>query len=380
MTRAGEPAELRAVLISASLGGGHLKAMEALGGALEREAPGLNALEVDYLSYLNPVQLGLSLGVYRMWLEHSPATYRYFYHWSNRASAPRAVKYSSSTAGLPRLLRDLRRARPQLVISSYDAPAALADTARRRRGLRFLNALLVTDYSAHYHWARHEADVLLVATDRVRAQLIGWGIAPEKIAVTGIPIVSRVPELIGADKAALRAHFGLRPDEPLVLVSGGGQGSIYHATQEVVDACAAVGARVQVLLLAGVGNLGTEQVGGATIHRLGYTRFFPELLAASDLVIGKAGGLTVAEATTLGVPMLVYAPIPGQEEANAAYLQENGAAVWAHSKWEVRRHLARLLGDSPARAQMSAAASRLGRPHAARDAARELLSRLGGQG
>lgn len=61
------------------------------------------------------------------------------------------------------------------------------------------------------------------------------------------------------------------------------------------------------------------QHGGATLHQLGHTSDFPELLAASDLVVGKAGGLTVAEATTLGVPQVIHQPIPGQEEHNADY-------------------------------------------------------------
>lgn len=371
------PPELRALVISAALGGGHLKAAEALENALAEYAPGFNALHADYLTYLNPVERGISAGVYLWWLRHSPATYRFFYHWSDRAQAPGFVKSAASSAGLRRMLRDLRRVRPHVVLSSYDGPAALAHTARRRHGLAFLNALMVTDYTIHYHWARPEVDFFMVATDRVKEGLVGWGIDPGKIAVTGIPILPRYAELLGADKLALRERFGLPQDEPLVLVSAGGKGSIYHGLSDVIEACAGAGTRVQVLLLAGGGEVGTEQLGGATVHRLGYTSFFPELLAASDLVIGKAGGLTVSEAMALGVPMLIYQPIPGQEEGNAEYLQERGAAVWAHSAWELRHSLVALLGD-PARLRiMSEAARATGRPHAARDAARALLRQLG---
>ncbi|AFZ67280.1 UDP-N-acetylglucosamine:LPS N-acetylglucosamine transferase [Deinococcus peraridilitoris DSM 19664] len=368
---------MRALIVSAALGGGHLKAAEALERALAEYSPGFNALHADYLTYLNPVERGVSAGVYLWWLRHSPNTYRFFYHWSDRAEAPWFVKSAASTAGLRRMLRDLRRVRPHLVLSSYDGPAVLAHTARRRHGLSFLNALLVTDYTIHYHWARPEVDFFMVATDRVKDGLVGWGIDPEKIAVTGIPILPRYAELQGADKMALRERFGLPQDEPLVLVSAGGKGSIYHGLSDVIDACAGAGTRVQVLLLAGGGEVGTEQVGGATVHRLGYTSFFPELLAASDLVIGKAGGLTVSEAIALGVPMLIYQPIPGQEEGNAAFLQERGAALWAPSKWELRRSLVALLGDPAHLQAMSEAARATGRPHAARDAAQALLRRLG---
>ncbi|WP_245588558.1 MGDG synthase family glycosyltransferase, partial [Deinococcus pimensis] len=337
------PRELRALFLHASLGGGHQKAGEALEQALGQLSPGLNALHVDYLTYLSALERGASAGVYMWWLRHSPATYRYFYHWSNRENAPRVVKGASRTAGLRHMLRDLRRTRPQLVMSSYDAPASLAGTARRLLRTKFLNALLVTDYAAHYHWARQEADVFLVATEGVRRDLARWGIPEERVVVTGIPILSRYTELQNADRAALRRQFGLDEHDPLVLVSAGAQGT-YKAVDEVIDACARAGRRVQVLVLAGSGSVGVEEVGGATVHRLGYTRFFPELLAASDLVVGKAGGLTVAEATALGVPMLIYRPIPGQEEANARHLEEMGAALWAQSEWELRRDLIALLG------------------------------------
>lgn len=375
--RPANPDELRALVLSASLGGGHLKAGEALEQALGDLVPGFNALHVDYLNYLTRAQRALSVDIYMWWLRNNPASYRYFYHWSNRAEAPKVVTAGFSVAGLAGLARDLRRTRPQLVLSSYTAPAALADAARTRLGLNFLNAMLVTDYSAHYHWARPEADLFLVATDAVKEGLVEWGIDPGKIVVTGIPILPRYTELVGADKAALRARFGLPDDEPVVLMSAGGLGSLYHGADDVVEACTTLGMRVQLLLLAGSGAVGTERVGGATVHRLGYTSLFPELLAASDLVVGKAGGLTVAEATALGVPMLIYQPIPGQEEGNARYLEGLGAALWAGSAWEVRRDLLALLQDPARRAAMSRAASSVGRPHAAHDAARAILDRLG---
>jgi len=367
--------ELRTLLLSASLGGGHQKAGEALSEALGDAVPGYNAVHIDYLEYLTPLQRGATAGVYMWWLKYSPASYRFFYNWTNRENEWKIITAGFGTAGLSRLARDLRRTRPHLVISSYTAPVTLADTARKRLKMNFLNVELVTDYSAHHHWARPEADVFLVATDAVKADLVHWGMNPEKIAVTGIPIMPRVANLVGAEKAPLRERFGLDPEDPVVLVSAGAQGT-YRGVDEVVAACAAAGGRVQVLLLAGSGWVGTEQVGGATVHRLGYTRFFPELLAASDLVVGKAGGLTVAEALTLGVPMLVYEPIPGQEEGNARYLESMGAALWAHSPWELRRDLLTLLGDSARRDAMSRAARAISRPDAAHVAARELVRRV----
>lgn len=372
-----EAPHLRALLLSASLGGGHQKAGEALTQALGELAPGFEAVHSDYLTYLNPLERSLSAGLYMLWLRYSPASYRFFYDWTNREGEWKVITQSFSWAGVMGMARDLRRARPQLVVSSYTAPATLAGVVRERLKMRFLNAMVVTDYSIHKHWARPEADLLLVPTEQARSELIGWGIPAERLCVTGIPILPRYRTLVGADKAELRRRFGLRPDEPVILVSSGAAQGTYHGVNEVCAAASALGTRVQVLLPAVSGPLGVERLGSATIHRLGYTADFPELLAASDLVVGKAGGLTVAEALALGVPLLVYQPIPGQEEGNARYLVAEGAALWAKNAWELRRDLLSLLGDPTRLRAMSASARRLGRPDAAFDAARLLLSRLG---
>ncbi len=374
---AGARAPLRALLLSASLGGGHQKAGEALTHALGELAPGFEAVHSDYLTYLNPIERTLSAGLYMAWLRYHPASYRFFYDWTNRESEPWFITGSFGWAGVIGMARDLRRTRPQLVVSSYTAPATLAGVVRQRLGLQFLNAMVVTDYSIHKHWARPEADLLLVPTEQARHELIEWGIPAERVHITGIPILPRYRELVGADKHELRRRFGLRPDEPMVLVSAGAAQGTYHGLREVCEAAASLGTRVQVLLAGGGGPLGVERVGGATIHRLGFTADFPELLAASDLVVGKAGGLTVAEALALGVPLLVYRPIPGQEEGNAHYLEAQGAALWARSHWELRRDLLSLLGDPARLNAMSAAARRVGRPDAAFDAARLLLSKVG---
>ncbi|HEY2933640.1 MAG TPA: glycosyltransferase, partial [Acidobacteriota bacterium] len=63
------------------------------------------------------------------------------------------------------------------------------------------------------------------------------------------------------------------------------------------------------------------------LHPIGFTKEMDEWMAASDLLIGKPGGLTTSEALARGLPMLIVNPIPGQEERNADHLLEWGCAV-----------------------------------------------------
>lgn len=367
--------ELRALILSASFGSGHHQANDALDKSLRAAGVDLRALHADFLDYLNPFERAVTAGTYDLWLRYAPGMYKAFYTWTDRETEPRALTGTFGWLGLRGMLRDVQALGPQVVVSSYPTPVALAHTARTRLGVDFLNALVVTDYRVHHHWARPEAELLMVANEDAREQMRRWRIPQENVAVTGIPIAPVFKELIGADKRELRLKHGLDAETPLILISGGGTGT-FRALKRVLAELANLGRRVQVLVLAGARGRGTHTVGGATIHQLGFTHDFPELLAASDLVVGKAGGLTVAEATTLGIPLVIHEPIPGQEEHNAEYLERHGAAFWARDLHDVRSAVLQAL-DTTENARMGLNSRRVSSPDAADKVAAALLKKLG---
>jgi processive 1,2-diacylglycerol beta-glucosyltransferase len=90
-------------------------------------------------------------------------------------------------------------------------------------------------------------------------------------------------------------------------------------------------------------------------------------MAASDVVVTKPGGLTTSECLAMGLPMIVHAPIPGQEERNCDYLLEQGAALKAIDASALEWRVAELIGTPTRLATMAARAKALGRPAAARD-------------
>src|SRR6185503_10294115 len=110
-------------------------------------------------------------------------------------------------------------------------------------------------------------------------------------------------------------------------------------------------------------------------HIFGFVRNMQELMAVSDLVITKPGGLTSSEALAMGKPLFILNPIPGQEAANSDFLLQNGAAMKANSLDDLTFRLEKLLGSARI-TEMAAAAKRLGRPHASADICREVLNRL----
>src|SRR5512147_2604888 len=111
---------------------------------------------------------------------------------------------------------------------------------------------------------------------------------------------------------------------------------------------------------------------------LGYTKVIERVMAASDLAITKPGGLTTSECLAMGLPMIVVSPIPGQEERNADFLLENGAALKACDAGALAFRVASLLDDPNRLETLRKNALKLGKPDAARSVLDTVLA--GGAG
>ena len=164
---------VRTLILSASFGSGHHQANEAVGAALRDLLPATEARQTDFLRHLRTYERSIVLGTYLAWLRHSPETYRWYYRFTDRETEPKTIRDTYKWMGRQGLRRELLSYQPQVVVSSYPTPAAVAGHLRERGGFHFLNALVITDYRVHHHWARPEADLLLVATEEAGQQMVG---------------------------------------------------------------------------------------------------------------------------------------------------------------------------------------------------------------
>jgi processive 1,2-diacylglycerol beta-glucosyltransferase len=105
----------------------------------------------------------------------------------------------------------------------------------------------------------------------------------------------------------------------------------------------------------------------------GFTRTIERIMAASDIAVTKPGGLTSSECLAMGLPMILVNPIPGQEERNADYLLENGAALKAYDYPGLEFRVKDLLANPGRLASLQERTAALGRPHAADAVLRKVL-------
>jgi len=230
-------------------------------------------------------------------------------------------------------------------------------------------------------WLVHHFEQYFVALEETRVHLEKLGIPPGKITVSGIPIDPVFS--IAKDKREMRARHGLDQDRLTILLSAGGVGvgpiknvvsslmDLRHPSHLVAICGRNEEAKKQVERLAAAG----ERTGAnLVIKALGYTTEMDEYMAASDIMLGKPGGLTTSEALARGLVLVIVNPIPGQEERNSDHLLEEGVAIRCNNLPALAYKIDTLVDDQERFAKMKQNVVRLARPRAACDIVSTLLS------
>ncbi|SDD77794.1 processive 1,2-diacylglycerol beta-glucosyltransferase [Paenibacillus sp. UNCCL117] len=354
---------IRALILTGDLGDGHRQAARALAEA--RGAVGRPQVETEVVDYmqevytlLHPViKYGFLHGV-----EKLPFLYGYFYRRSRESMELSAAARSFLRLGQSRLEELLKAKQPDLVICTFPLAAAAVSLLKEKGRCSAALVTVITDYADHALWVQPHTDLFLVGSEKVARALEKRGIAESRISVTGIPV--RTSFFGGGDRASYRSELGLDPKRQVVLVMGGGWGLMTEETRSLIRS-PLVRERLQLVFLCGSNEkarrlLEKELASMPTPHVriLGFTEEVHRWMGSADLLLTKPGGLTTSEAIASGLPMLLYKPIPGQEEENAKALVEAGVAIRASKD---RRLLDQLLELAQSKAKLEEMRLKAGR-------------------
>lgn len=314
-----------------------------------------------------PASLAVARG-YHALLRTAPGAYGALYRGAWARSVLKAVRGAYLSLGGARRLREgVRRSGARVVVCPQAAVAAVLSEARRRGDLQIPVVAVLTDHGVHPFWADPPADLILAPSQAAVEALAALGVPRERVRATGIPldpIFSGLPS-----RADARRALALPASAPVVLLTGGGKGMgglDRYASELLISS-----PRAHLLVLCGANDrLRASLSFGGRVRAFGPQP--PELvaamMAASDLHIGKPGGLSTAESLATGLPMVLTSPLPGQEEANLRHLVVSGAAVEGGRPEAAARIAADYLSRPAALAGLRAAALRAGRPGSAGDA------------
>ncbi|HUF11910.1 MAG TPA: glycosyltransferase [Longimicrobiales bacterium] len=347
----------RILIASASAGTGHVRAAESLRAAFAERAPDMYVEHVDVLEHAPAWVRSAYRDGFELLAARAPGVWREIYHLTDGPGPDTPFWGGAAYRLLFRAFDRVVRSRPwNVCICTHFLPAQLL--AGRSGNPPF--AMVITDFALHRFWAQPAVCRYFVATPRL-AEQVRARVRGARVEATGIPV--RPDLLEGPTRAEAVAALGLEPGRPVVLVMGGGLG--LGVTGFALGAAGAVSG-TQVVALCGRSERSRAALGGIPgVRAVGYVDDVRPYLAAADVIVTKPGGLSTSEALALGRPLVLASPIPGHEEENRRVLVAAGAALPADSPEQIAAAVRSLIGDVARREELSRAARRLGRPHAA---------------
>lgn len=367
------------LLLSVSAGAGHMRAAEALRSHAEHFGGAAEAIHLDVMDFVPRAFRKLYTDFYIGLVNKAPALWGYLYQFTNETrpdSSMERLRRAVERLNTAALRREIDRIQPDAVICTHFLPAELLSRMVRQERLACKVWVQVTDFDLHRLWVQDGMAGYFAANEEVAWRMQACGIARERIHVTGIPIMPAFAAPL--DRAACARELGLDPGKTTFLVMGGGAG--LGSLDTMAPRLLALDGDFQLIALAGknVRALAALQTLAARhpgrLFPQGFTDKVERMMACADLVITKPGGLTTSECLAMGLPMIVNAPIPGQEERNADFLLEHGAALKAVDGVALEYRIKLLLERPEQLAQMRSKAAALGQPLAGRQVLEKILA------
>jgi processive 1,2-diacylglycerol beta-glucosyltransferase len=371
----------RLLVLSVSAGAGHVRAAQAIEAAAKSASPAVDATHIDLLTLVPKEFRKLYGEQYIRLVEKLPQLWSYLYTKTDRPSTDSLIgklKRAAEKLNTRKLNAEIARLAPDAILCTHFLPAELL--SRQKAKGRALPPLWVqvTDFDVHALWIHPHIDRYCVANEEVAFRLADRGIPAKRISVTGIPVMPQFSAPL--ERAACARELGLSPDKFTVLMMAGGAG--VGGLDELAERLLRLPEELQLVALAGRNADLLERLRALArnhpgkLFPLGFTTTVERVMTAADLVVTKPGGLSVSECLAKRRPMLLVSPIPGQEERNADYLLESGAAIKAVDGATLAFKLARLMAEPARLAAMGAAAARIARPRAAAEVIALLSSSL----
>jgi UDP-N-acetylglucosamine:LPS N-acetylglucosamine transferase len=371
------------LIISSDTGGGHRSAAAAIVAGVQRFLDGqsyavrvVRAVEESHSITAKMVRC------YNWLLRNRQHWMKYLYWGINRFRPETREFFHKRCIGY--VMEIFERWCPHVVVSVH--PLTQHIFARVLKELKLADRIplvsVVTDpyYGFWKGWACDDVTLYLVASDEARRQLIDYGIAPERIKISGMPVHPKFAYPGEEAAQAARSALGLDPEKFTVFVNAGweGGGNIPQIFRELVRGQL----EVQAIFLAGRNEELRADAESLALNAsfpikvIGYSEHVEQLMSAANVMISKLGGLTTFEAFACRLPIIgdaITAPMP-QEAGAASLLVKRGAGVLLQRASDIVPVVRRMVEDTTHYSAMRAATIGLAIPNATRQIVEEIAA------
>ena len=344
----------KVIIFYASYGGGHLNAAKSIQECIINNYKDIDVELIDCMKYVNITIEKITTAAYREMAKKAPWAWGRIYNDSQKGPLAHISSRSNKIMAI-KLLKLLREKTPDLIITTHPFGSQMCSYLKRKGKITSKIATIMTDFAPHDQWlvGSDYIDYFFVAHYKMKQYLMSKNIDEEKIFDTGIPISNRF--LLNFNSEEILKDLNFEKDKKTILFFGGGEFGLGKTkTVEIFECFVKLFPETQIIGVAGKNEkmknaftkIVEENHRENNIRILEFTNKVPEFMSISDLVVTKPGGLTTSESLASSLPMVIINPIPGQEEENAEFLEENGIAIWVKKNDNPYEKLKNLFTDS----------------------------------
>ena len=366
----------RVLIMYISQVSGHRQSAVAISKSLKSLNPACEIMSINGFGHTYPIMEKVVNTAYMGVIKRAPQIWEYLYDNPKIIKASEKWKQSihkSSHKKLKPLIDDFK---PDVIVCTQAFPCGMVADYKKTHNLPITVIGVLTDYAPHLYWLNEGVDYYVVPSEEAKKRYMGEGIKEDQLKVFGIPIRMKFAEHL--DRAAIAKKLGIDLNIPTVLVMGGGQG--LGPMKEAVKSLVRLERDLQLIVICGTNAKlvnwlkKTQRKTTKKIIFYDYASNVDELMDVATLIVSKPGGMTTSECLAKGLPMVIVDPIPGQEERNSQFLVNQGIAIRVDDKRHIGRDIDVLLNNPQALAAMKTAALKNGKPMAAENIARFILT------
>ncbi|MBU2541406.1 MAG: hypothetical protein KJ593_05865 [Candidatus Omnitrophica bacterium] len=328
---------MKLLIVYASAGAGHRRAAEAiyesLDDSLKQESSLVDILDFTPSFFKFTYSKGYIFLISRIsWL------WSFFYWLTNLGILSKLInllRRASNSLMTKRFVCFLNKNNPQVVLSTHFLSSEVLSNLKKRKKIDSFHISIITDYTIHGFWLNDGVDKFIVGLQFLKDILIKKGIEKDKILDLGIPVDKSFLNLKSRQVAA--EITGVNPNKfTALLVTGAiGLNCLGRIASVLKD-------NMQTIVICGKNKKllhSLEKIGSNNLILYPLVSNMADFLACSDVIITKAGGLTVTESLIAQIPMCFISRIGGQEAANIEVFTTLGCAFYERRESAVIQRL-----------------------------------------
>lgn len=367
------------LVVTASMGSGHNKAANAVAEAIKRKYPVNKINVIDFMSTETAYFNSLVKDIYLKMLDHTPSVYEFFYKFTSDSTKGSTIQSVFAHAMKKDMRELIKKYEADMVICTHPFPCAAASYLKQTGEINIPLITVMTDFCVHQFWLYKNIDIYFTANDLLKKEMVNQGLLEERIFVTGIPVGYNFR--VDYNRDDLLAKFKLEKDKPVALIMGGGLG--LGGVKNALCQLERLKKDIQILVITGANvALWSEmnEYAQHSKHKIfvwGYSHNIQEFMSVATFLISKPGALTISEALTRELPMILHDPIPGPEVDNAKFVSDNGAAIWVKHQDTLDAVVREVLSDATILPKLRNNAKILKKPYASDNIADVIANMLG---